>query len=178
MNSFHNWEGVKSENNYLCLLPFLTKSSISMIESISPFSVDFSVNSYNIRTRGLSEGTPQGLLVTLVITFIHFLILSSWKTWMQSTAHAYIYIPHMNAHTDSTYSSKLPYLPSNSLSNKWGFISTAKLTFHIVIKMTSTSHHFLSAHIDLQNIVLFSTACQALWSELRDKELSIIRNDT
>lgn len=69
-------------------------------------------------------------------------------------------------------------LADNSLSNKWGFISTAKLTFHIVIKMTSTSHHFLSAHVDLQNIILFSTARQALWSELRDEVLSIIYNTT
>lgn len=51
-----------------------------MIESISPFSVDFSVNSYNIITRGLSEGTPQGLLVTLVITLIHLLTFCSQKT--------------------------------------------------------------------------------------------------
>lgn len=42
-------------NIYLCLFPFLIKSSISMIELTSSFSVLFSVKSYNVTTTNLNK---------------------------------------------------------------------------------------------------------------------------
>lgn len=51
---------------------------------------------------------------------------------------------------------QFPHLPAGHLfAQNQGIASTAKLTLHIVIEMASTSHHFHSAHVDLQDKAYF-----------------------
>lgn len=71
--------------------------------------------------------------------------LHPWKTLTQSKTH-----PHTRMHRQIlALPNFFTCLTNLSLSKRQSFTATAKLTFHIVIEMTSTRHHFHSAHVDL-----------------------------